>query len=395
MLPIKLIYSPRRYRGLGERFHASSVIASAALLQPGGQRVACVRELRQWEDEEGIDVTLDVIVVSRHPTRGFVLFPTSTLRHCRTSAMISSEFSLARVNAGRSVRQPGDVFGDAREQWNLNCSRVVSATMREQKQFGLRSVRWLAVSLACLIIAVPVRRTWHSLVADAPATANTPVATKFQFVRLRYPGGIPDYVKNWYTDYPAMDNHLTTLLRRVTGINVALPYLVDPSSPAIFDFPLIYAVEPEQMDLRPRDAANLREYLARGGLWLVDDFHGDEEFDRFLSQLHRILPDAVPVELTTAHPLFHCFFQIDKIIQVVNDSIALCPECDQWENGPSGKEPRVFAVFDERGRISVLMAWNTDLGDGLEWADDPHYPEVYSAYAFRFLSNVVVYSMTQ
>jgi len=40
------------------------------------------------------------------------------------------------------------------------------------------------------------------------------------------------------------------------------------------------------------------------------------------------------------------------------------------------------------------MAWNTDLGDGLEWANDPDYPENYSAYAFKLLSNVIVYSMS-
>jgi len=191
-----------------------------------------------------------------------------------------------------------------------------------------------------------------------------------------------------------MDKNLTTLLGRLTGIDVAPPFLVEPSSRALFDYPLIYSVEPEQMVLAPRAVANLREYLARGGLWFADDFHGDEEFDQFLGQLQHVLPGAAPVELDTSHPLFHCFFDIDKIIQVTNDSIAKCAECDQWENGPSGKEPKVFAILDEKGRISVLMAWNTDLGDGLEWANDPDYPENYSAYAFKFVSNVIVYSMT-
>jgi len=40
------------------------------------------------------------------------------------------------------------------------------------------------------------------------------------------------------------------------------------------------------------------------------------------------------------------------------------------------------------------MAWNTDLGDGLEWADDPSYPASYSTYAFKFLTNAIVYTMT-
>lgn len=255
--------------------------------------------------------------------------------------------------------------------------------------------KWLSLGLGCAILTASIPLlAWYEHAADSRVKTITPAATKFQFARMRYPGGIPDYVKNWYTDYPAMDTHLTALLRRITGIDVGPPLIVDASSPTIVDYPLIYSVEPEQMVLGPRDAANLREYLERGGLWFADDFHGDEEFDAFVEQLRRVIPDAEPVELTTSHPLFHCFYDIETIIQVTNDSIAKCGECDQWENGPSGKEPKVFAIFDANGRISVLMAWNTDLGDGLEWADDPQYPATYSAYAFRFISNVVVYSMT-
>jgi hypothetical protein len=219
-------------------------------------------------------------------------------------------------------------------------------------------------------------------------------AGEFQFARLLYPGGTPGYMKNWYTDYPEMDDHLTILGRRLTGVEMGSPVIVEPSDPKLFEYPMIYSVEPEQMVLTEDDVVNLREYLSRGGLWFADDFHGDEELEEFLVQLHRVLPDAKPVELDVSHPLFHCFFDISRVIQVTVDHIAKCKACDQWENGPSGKEPKVFAILDKNQRISVLMAWNTDLGDGLEWADDPAYPSEYSAYSFRFLSNVIVYSMT-
>jgi hypothetical protein len=252
----------------------------------------------------------------------------------------------------------------------------------------------LRLFLGAVTVVLVMAFVWRSLAADLPDRVVAPKPTKFQFARMRYPGGIPDYIKNWYTDYPNMDDHLTALLHRMTGIDVAAPLLVNPASPALFDYPLIYSVEPEQMVLGRREVENLREYLARGGFWFTDDFHGDEEFDQFLTQLRKVIPDAKPIELTTSHPLFHCFYDINEIIQVTNDSIAECPECDQWENGPSGRIPKDFAVFDEHGRMIVLMAWNTDLGDGLEWADDPKYPAEYSAYAFRFISNVVVYAMS-
>ena len=256
------------------------------------------------------------------------------------------------------------------------------------------SRKWLGGVLACVVLAAYIPFKLFTFAADSGIDRIQSRVTKFQFARMQYPGGIPEYIKNWYTDYPAMDQNLTSLLHRLTGIDVAPPVVVSPSSREIFKYPLIYSVEPEQMILGPSDIHNLQDYLTRGGIWFADDFHGDEEFGLFLQQLRRVLPDAKPVELDISHPLFHCFYDIENIIQVTNDSIAKCSECEQWENGPSGKIPKVFAISDPHGRINVLMAWNEDLGDGLEWADDPEYPANYSTFAFKFVSNVIVYSMT-
>jgi len=217
---------------------------------------------------------------------------------------------------------------------------------------------------------------------------------QFHFARLRYPGGIPGYFKNWDTDYPNMDLHLSMIARRHTNLEIGNPKVVSPDSPDIFNYPLIYSVEPEQMVLTPNDAHNLREYLARGGFWFADDFHGDEELNQFLKQIRLVIPGATVIELDTSHPLFHAFYDIDSVIQVTNDGIAKCRDCDQWENGPSGRIPKILGIFDDRGRLNVLMAWNTDLGDGLEWADDPAYPVLYSTYSFKFVTNVIVYAMT-
>jgi hypothetical protein len=254
------------------------------------------------------------------------------------------------------------------------------------------SLQRVGRSLRCLLVVALIPITWLLAGADLPTVNTRP--TGLQFARLRYSGGIPYYMKNWYTDYPAMDEHLSRLLDRMTGIDVGRPVVIDPSSADIFQYPLVYTVEPEQMVLRQKDISNLAEYLARGGLWFADDFHGDEEFDRFWEQIQRVLPESSLVELDISHPIFHCFYDIPKIIQVTNDGIAKCRECEQWENGPSGREPKMFAVLDQRHRISVLMAWNTDLGDGLEWADDPNYPAEYATFSFKFITNLIVYTMS-
>ncbi len=261
------------------------------------------------------------------------------------------------------------------------------------------NARWLRFGLtfagiATILSAAPSADKLKRLFPDRPAIPAAERTPKFRFARMKYSGGNPEYVKNWYTDYPSMDKHLTLLAKRYTNMEVGEPALVEPSSPDIFNYPLIYSVEPEQMFLGPEDAANLREYLDRGGFWFADDFHGEDEFNQFADQIRRVMPGASLVELDTSHPLFQAVYNIDAIIQVTNDGIARCPECDQWENGPTGRIPKVFAVRDSTGRVCILMAWNTDLGDGLEWADDPTYPSRYSTYAFKFLTNVIVYAMS-
>src|SRR5262245_44960618 len=170
-------------------------------------------------------------------------------------------------------------------------------------QIESRPSNWFSRSLRSFLIAGLIPMTWL-VGADSPTKTAKDRPAAFRFARLRYPGGIPDYIKNWYTDYPAMDDHLTRLLRRLTGIDVGRPVLVDTSSADIFEYPLVYSVEPEQMSLQEEDITNLREYLARGGMWFADDFHGDEELDRFFEQIQRVLPESTLVELDASHPLF-------------------------------------------------------------------------------------------
>ena len=51
-------------------------------------------------------------------------------------------------------------------------------------------------------------------------------------------------------------------------------------------------------------------------------------------------------------------------------------------------------VADDEGRIMVIVFGNTDLGDALEWAEDPYYPLRYSTYASELFLNSIMYAMT-
>ncbi len=230
---------------------------------------------------------------------------------------------------------------------------------------------------------------------QAQVAASTPAT--LSWARLEYTGHYDDsYIKNWYTDWPDMDTHLVTFVNRLTNITADVA-TVKPSSKDLFKYPLIYVVEPEQMNLSDADASHIREYLKRGGFMFMDDFHGDAELEAATKNIAQILGyEPILLRLDTRDELFHVFYDINKIEQVVNDSIVSCAQagCEQWENGPSGRDPHVYAIYDERGRMIVLMAYNTDLGDGLEWADVPWYPHEQSTYAIKMLTNVIIYSIT-
>lgn len=223
---------------------------------------------------------------------------------------------------------------------------------------------------------------------------STAYGDDFVFARLKYRGFQDDtYLKNWYTDYPEMDIHAVQIINRLTNIH-ATSRTVTPSDKALFGLPFIYTVEPEQMNLTDFDIVNLRRYFKRGGFMFADDYHGDEELLVFQKLIHRILPTAITTELDTKHEIFHTFYDIQAIQQVLNDGVLACkPDCVQWENGPSGEIPRIFAVYLDN-RMVILATWNTDIGDGLQFLDDPKYPRAMASYAVRLLLNVIIFSLT-
>src|SRR2546425_10971642 len=72
------------------------------------------------------------------------------------------------------------------------------AKMSGNRQIRMQPAKWLGLSLMCLVIAalIPLL-TWFALADDSHLKVDKPIATRFQFARLRYPGGIPNYIKNW------------------------------------------------------------------------------------------------------------------------------------------------------------------------------------------------------
>jgi hypothetical protein len=65
-----------------------------------------------------------------------------------------------------------------------------------------------------------------------------------------------------------------------------------------------------------------------------------------------------------------------------------------WRTAGGGSVPGWRGIYGDKGRLMVAITYNNDAGDSWEYADDPIYPEKYSAPGIRLGVNDVVYAMT-
>jgi hypothetical protein len=235
-----------------------------------------------------------------------------------------------------------------------------------------------------------------------PAPGDYGEKTEFVFARMMYPqgswgklGGLwrYDYKEGpsaWTNDYPRADRHFTLALRRLTRINVrSVEQAVDPfDGDEIFNWPFLYCAGPDQWNFSDEQYAKIREYLARGGFILGDDFWGPGDWDYFERSMEKLFPGRPIVEIPDADSIFHSVYDLDERYQVPGawSIIGFTPT--------GGADPHSRAVYDEKKRITLAVLFNNDIGDSWEWADDIRYPEKYSALGFRTGVNYIIYAMT-
>lgn len=196
----------------------------------------------------------------------------------------------------------------------------------------------------------------------------------------------------WATDYPKGDRQFIVVLKRLVRLD-AYDYenAVSLADPELRRFPLVYAVEVGHMNLTTEEIHGLRDYLNAGGFLIVDDFWGSYEWEQFEYNIRQVLPGRPIVDLPLDHPIFSAYYDIEEIKQVpaLGRGIRGRPT---WE--ADGFTPYVRGIFDDDGRLMVVINWNTDLGDAWEWAEDPRYPLEYSTYAYEMGTNMIVYAMS-
>ncbi len=217
---------------------------------------------------------------------------------------------------------------------------------------------------------------------------------EFYFARLAYsdPYGMRiEGDRPWMIDSPAAERHFLQGLRRLSNIDSRpTEVYVRAVDEELFDYPWIYVVEPGHWDLSVEETDGLREYLLRGGFIVFDDFHGTYEWAMFMRGMRRIFPDRPVVELSEDDEVFHVLYDLSLGTQI--PGVQMLYTGRTYEN--DGVEPHWRGVYDDEGRLMMLINHNMDLGDAWEHADWPHYPEKYTALAYRMAINYIVYSMT-
>jgi hypothetical protein len=220
---------------------------------------------------------------------------------------------------------------------------------------------------------------------------------EFHLARMVYrtnrSAGSRDWIQPmWAVDYPLSDEHFLATLRRYTTIGVAEDSRhLELSDERLFKFPFLWLQQPGAGGWNPtkEDMANLREYLLRGGFMIVDDFHGEGEWEWFASVMQGVYPEKAFVDIPSTDPIMTMFFDIDQRTQIPGERHLRNLEQMYRQNPPHWR-----GLYDDKGRLMVAANHNMDMGDAWEHADDPNYPLPMTAFAYQLGVNYVLYALT-
>ncbi len=265
--------------------------------------------------------------------------------------------------------------------------------------------------LVCTLLAQrPFRQypAWEYFSFPLPPDWNQP--GEWTFARLMYPttevrvDWQSEYKRgfdwregntNWTIDYPRSDRHLAAAIRRLTRIearSVEQPINLDEDDD-VFNYPWLYAVEVGHWQLTDPQIAKFREFLLRGGFFMCDDFHASNEWEIFIYTMNKVFPNKAIVDIPDKDAIFHTVFDLDDRYQVPGMQYVFSHKVYE-KDIRTGSPAHWRGIYDDKGRLMVATCHNMDLGDSWENADDPQYPQQFSALGIRIGVDYLVYSMT-
>ncbi len=239
-----------------------------------------------------------------------------------------------------------------------------------------------------------------------PDWTNNPAFKKdvFTFARLKYGAWGPgDWRggRRWSTDFPDADLNLSYRLQQMTSMKVDPDgVVVEILDPNLFNYPWVYMVEPGSLYFTEKEAETLRKYFFNGGFMMVDDFWGEAEWENLYDEIKKVFPDREPIELEMDHPIFHTVFDIKLAKHEMQVPNVRTGTEHQWTGityeRHDAKQVHFKGIFDDKQRMMVFIAHNTDNGDGWEREGENEYyfREFAEKKAYPLGINVIFYAMT-
>ena len=106
----------------------------------------------------------------------------------------------------------------------------------------------------------------------------------------------------------------------------------------------------------------------------------------FEAAIRRVLPDARIERLDISHPIFNTFFQIDSLKVPYPGRLG--------ERGLMGEFFGIHENNDPSRRLTVMINYNIDIGDYVEWSGENLYNREATNEAYKFMINYVIYGLT-
>ena len=211
---------------------------------------------------------------------------------------------------------------------------------------------------------------------------NVPYDGRFTFVRVRYAG-----YAGWSFDYPDMEHNLTVMLTELTSIQPNPgSNILTLDDPELLKYPVAYISEPGYWFPTDAEVEGLREYLAKGGFFIVDDFHFENEWLVFQAAMRRVLPNGRIERLELSHPIFHSFFDIKSLRVPYPGRLG--------EQGLMGEFFGIYMDNDPSKPLAVVINYNMDIGDYMEWSATGLYSAAPTNEAYKFGINYIIYGLT-
>ena len=213
---------------------------------------------------------------------------------------------------------------------------------------------------------------------------NAPYDGRFTFVRLSYQ--VYNGRSGWEFDYPAMERNFMTIINDLSTLHphVRESNIHSMDDPILSKYPIAYLSEPGYWIPDQPEVAGLRNWLKKGGFLIVDDFYGGA-WANFERSMMAVLPTGKIVKLDVTNPIFNSFFKLKTLDGMYNP------------DDPNRTEGEYYGIYEDNDpsrRLMVVIDYNNDIGDFMEWSGTGYYQINFSNDAYKIATNYVIYALT-